>query len=156
MKRNVALSALVLALVVLELMALGQSSSQKRERPKAQAGTELVAWTQNQKAEPVPSTQATTPAQPQPDTQTPRTPAEGRQSDTEQQDDAQKHPAAQSFMGTIMKSGDIYVLQTSDDITYQLDDQGRVKEYEGKQVQVTGSLDKSTNTIKVRDIKQAA
>lgn len=156
MKRNMALSALVLALVVLELMALGQSSSQKQEHPKAQAGTELVAWTQDQRAERMPSTQATPPAQQQPDTQTPRTPAEGQQNDTAQQDDAQKHPAAQSFMGTIMKSGDIYVLQTSDNMTYQLDDQERARQYEGKQVQVTGSLDKSTNTIKVRDIKQAA
>jgi hypothetical protein len=48
----------------------------------------------------------------------------------------------------------MYVLQTADNVTYQLDDQERAKEYEGKQVQVTGSLDKSANMIKVRDIKQ--
>ncbi len=56
----------------------------------------------------------------------------------------------------IMKSGDTYVLQTADNVTYQLDDQERAKQYEGKQVQVTGSLDKSANLIKVRDIKQTA
>jgi len=59
-------------------------------------------------------------------------------------------------MGMIMKSGGTYVLQTADNVTYQLDDQERAKQYEGKQVQVTGSLDKSANLIKVRDIKQTA
>ncbi len=41
-------------------------------------------------------------------------------------------------------------------MTYQLDDQARAKEYEGKQVQVVGNLDASSNTIKVQDIKGAA
>jgi hypothetical protein len=50
----------------------------------------------------------------------------------------------------------VFVLKTSDNMTYQLDDQARAKEYEGKQVQVTGSLDSGSNTIKVQDIKQAA
>jgi Protein of unknown function (DUF5818) len=56
----------------------------------------------------------------------------------------------------IVKSGERYVLQTVENVTYQLDDQERAKAYEGKQVQVTGSLDKSANMIKVRDIKQVA
>jgi len=55
-----------------------------------------------------------------------------------------------------MKSGDNYVLKTADNMTYQLDDQSRAKQYEGKQVQVTGSLDATNNTIKVQDIKAAS
>jgi hypothetical protein len=150
MKRKRSLATLALAVSVLGPMALAHGSSQKQEHPKAQAGTELVAWTQDQKAEPMPSAQTTPPAQQQPETQTPSTPAKT------QQDDTQKRPTAQAFTGTIMKSGDIYVLQTTDNMTYQLDDQDRARQYEGKQVQVTGSLDKSNNTIKVQDIRQAA
>jgi hypothetical protein len=149
MKRNIWLATLALAVGVLGPMPLAKSSSQKQEHPKAQPGTQLVAWTQDRKAEPMPSTQTTPPAQQQPDTQTPGTPAKAQQDDT-------KHRAARAFTGTIIKSGDVYVLQTSDNMTYQLDDQERARQYEGKQVQVTGSLDKNNDTIKVRDIKQAA
>lgn len=147
MKRGIFL--VTLALVTLTVMALAQSA-QKQEYPKALAGAELVAWTQDQKAEPMPSTQTTPPAQQQPDKQTPSAPV------NEQQDDTHKTPAAQAFSGTIMKSGDNYVLKTADNMTYQLDDQSRAKEFEGKQVQVTGSLDSTNNTIKVQDIKAAS
>ena len=37
-----------------------------------------------------------------------------------------------------------------------LDDQERAQKFEGKQVQVTGKLDTSSNMIKVQDIKAAA
>jgi hypothetical protein len=149
MKGSISLATLALAAVTLAPIALAQSA-QKQERPKALAGTELVAWTQDQKAEPMPSTQTTPPPQQKPDQQTPSTPANG------QQDDAHKTPAAQAFTGTVMKSGDTYVLKTADNMTYQLDDQARAKQYEGKQVQITGSLDSATSTIKVQDIKQAS
>ena len=68
--------------------------------------------------------------------------------------DAQKRPAAQTFAGMIVKSGEKYVLTTSD-ISYELDDQERASQFEGKQVQVTGTLDRSSNMIQVRDIKAA-
>jgi hypothetical protein len=137
-----AFTAMALAPVMLA------QSPQKQQRPQAQAGTQLVAWTQDQKPNPMPSTQST-PAPAPPAAQTPATP-------TGQQDNTQKQPAAQSFSGTIMKSGDNYVLKTSDNMTYQLDDQTRAKQFEGKQVQVTGSLDSTNNTIKVQDIKSAS
>jgi hypothetical protein len=149
MKRGIFLVTLALAVVTLASAALAQSA-QKQEYPKALAGTELVAWTQDQKAEPMPSTQTTPPPQQQPDQQAPSAPVNG------QQDDAHKTPAAQAFSGTIMKSGDTYVLKTADNMTYQLDDQSRAKQFEGKQVQVTGSLDSTNNTIKVQDIKAAS
>lgn len=126
MRRKIWLAAIVISLAQL---ALAQVSSQ--EPAKSQAGKHLIAWTQDQKAVPVQGT-------------------------TAQQDETQKQPAAQSFTGMIVKSGGMYVLQTAENVTYQLDDQERAKEYEGKQVQVTGSLDKSANMIKVSDIKQTA
>lgn len=115
--------------VLLASVALAQNSSQ--EHAKFQVGKQLIAWTQDQKAVPVQGTPA-------------------------QQNETQKQPAAQSFTGMIVKSGGMYVLQTAENVTYQLDDQEQAKQYEGKQVQVSGSLDKSANMIKVRDIKQTA
>ena len=147
MKKIVSLATLTLAALTLAPMVLAQSS-QKPDHAKMQPGTELVAWTQDQKTEPMPS-QTTTAPQEKPNTQTPSTP-------TGQADDSHKQPAAQAFTGTIVKSGDNYVLKTADNMTYQLDDQGRAKQFEGKQVQVTGSLDPTSSTIKVQDIKSAS
>ena len=147
MKNSISLAALTLAALTIAPMALAQSP-QKQQRPKSQPGTELVAWTQDQKTEPMPS-QTTQPPQEKPNTQTPSTP-------TGQADDTHKQAAAQAFTGTILKSGDSFVLKTADNMTYQLDDQARAKNFEGKQVQVTGSLDSSNSTIKVQDIKQAS
>jgi Protein of unknown function (DUF5818) len=58
---------------------------------------------------------------------------------------------AQPFSGTVVKAGDKYVLKTTD-ATYQLDDQDKAKKFEGQQVKVNGSLDKSTSTIHIADI----
>src|SRR5262245_63434886 len=69
--------------------------------------------------------------------------------------DTQKRPAAQTFTGMIVKSGEKYVLTTSDNVSYELDDQERASQFEGKQVQVTGNLDKGSNMIQVSDIKAA-
>ena len=126
MERNVWLAMVVLA-ISLAPIARAQNSAQ--EHAKSQKSKQLIAWTQDQRAVPVQDT-------------------------TAQQGEVQKVPAAQAFTGMIVKSGHTYVLQTADNVSYQLDDQERAKEYEGKQVQVTGSLDKSANMIKVRDIKQ--
>ena len=143
---KVLFTTLALAGSLLAPMALAQGS---HPRMDMKAGTELVAWTQDQKPEPAPATQATPPDQ-KPQTETPSSPARSAQ------DSTQKQPAAQAFTGTVVKSGETYVLKTSDNMTYQLDDQARAKDYEGKQVQVTGSLDSSNNPIKVQDIRSAS
>lgn len=111
--------------VVLAPLGLAQTS-QTPKLPNDLPGKELIAWTQ---------------------AQTPR-PVAG-------QYDAQKRPAPQMFAGTIVKSGEKYVLTTADNVTYQLDDQERAQQFEGNQVQVVGSLDKASNTIKVQQIKAA-
>lgn len=62
-------------------------------------------------------------------------------------------PALDSFVGTVTKSGDKFVLKTMDHGTYQLDDQQRVQRFCGRVVQVMGTLDAHRNTIQVQGIK---
>lgn len=50
---------------------------------------------------------------------------------------------AQTFSGTIVKVKNHYVLKT-DKMTYLLDDETKAKQFEGKQVNVSGTADKST------------
>ncbi len=59
-----------------------------------------------------------------------------------------------SFSGTVVKVGNKFVLKT-DTATYHLDDQEKAKQFEGKQVKVSGSLDKATRTIHISDIQPA-
>ena len=60
-----------------------------------------------------------------------------------------------SFTGTVVKAGDKYVLKTAAGKTYQLDDQDKAKQFKGKQVKVSGSLDKATSMLHVTDISPA-
>jgi hypothetical protein len=69
-------------------------------------------------------------------------------------DNASKSMGEKSFTGTIMKSGDMFVLQdAASDTSYQLDDQAKAKHYQNKQVKVKGTLDAATGTIKVASIE---
>ena len=63
-------------------------------------------------------------------------------------------PEAETFVGTILKDGDNYVL--SDAATkskYILDDAKKASFFEGKTVKVTGTLDKARNLIHVDTIQ---
>jgi len=128
--------------------SLAQSPANPAPLASGDNGT-LIAWTMMQ--QPVPMQSQNPPArEQQPDSQYPQ----GR--DAQQDRDVEREPATQSFAGTVMMENDHYVLKTSDNNTYQLDDQERAKEYEGKQVQVMGVLNSETNMIRVRDIKMAS
>ena len=64
-------------------------------------------------------------------------------------------PEAETFMGTILKDGENYVL--SDSATksrYALDDAKKAKPYEGPSVKVTGILDEASNVIHVETIQE--
>jgi hypothetical protein len=63
---------------------------------------------------------------------------------------------AQIFTGKIVKSGSKFMLRDSSNKTYQLDDQEKAKQFQGKSVKVTGTLDESTETIQVTAIEPAA
>lgn len=61
-----------------------------------------------------------------------------------------------TFNGTIVKSGDKLVLTAADSkTTYQLDDQQKAQGFLNKSVKVTGVLDASTGTIRVKAIDPA-
>jgi hypothetical protein len=57
----------------------------------------------------------------------------------------------QTFTGTIVKSGDKYMLQdAASGKSYDIDHQDQVKQYEGKKVRVHGTLDASGKMIHVQ------
>ena len=63
----------------------------------------------------------------------------------------QAEPGVQVFTGTILKSGDKYVLQDSTGgTTYDIDHQTEVKQFEGKKVRVHGTLDPGGKMIHVQ------
>jgi hypothetical protein len=60
-----------------------------------------------------------------------------------------------TFTGTVMKSGDQYLLKDSSGQVYKLDDSSRAQSYEGKSVKVTGKLDTDAKLIHVESIEAA-
>jgi hypothetical protein len=64
---------------------------------------------------------------------------------------------AKPFNGTIMKEkGKLILKDTSTNVSYQLDDQEKAKQFEGKQVKIVGKLDLDTNLIHVETIEPLA
>jgi uncharacterized protein DUF5818 len=55
-------------------------------------------------------------------------------------------------LGTIVKDGHAYILKSGNE-KYLLDGQKNAKNYNGKDVQITGTLDKDNNLIHVEKIK---
>jgi hypothetical protein len=65
--------------------------------------------------------------------------------------------ATKTFSGTVVKQGDIYVLSDAASKTnYQLDGASKVKDFVGKSVKVTGTLDAENLTIHVQSIQEIA
>jgi cytoskeletal protein RodZ len=93
---------------------------------------------------------------PNPETQpTPNpTPSQpGQQASPSSPASQDKSATAQTFTGTISKEADNYVLKVSDSTSYKLDSQDQVQPFEGKRVQVTGTLDSSINLIRVDKVE---
>jgi Protein of unknown function (DUF5818) len=69
----------------------------------------------------------------------------------------QAPPEAVTFMGTILKNGESFVLSDSATKTrYTLDDPRKARPFEGKTVKVTGTLDTASNLIHVQAIQDIA
>lgn len=89
-----------------------------------------------------------------------QTPPPDQQSQPTSQEQTSQSPAAQQpqiFSGKIVKSHGMAVLRdeaTSTD--YKLDNEDQAKQYMGKNVRVTGTLDPSTNTIRVTNIEMSS
>jgi outer membrane biosynthesis protein TonB len=100
-----------------------------------------------------PSPDAQTPSQ-APDQTTPATPpAADAPSATDGSKSSAQTPAAtdvQSFSGTVVKSGDKYVLQEDGGTTYDVDHQDDVKKFEGKRVKLHGTLDPTGKKILIQ------
>jgi hypothetical protein len=141
------LAGLLLAMAPL---AFGQESQPAPQTPEdAFTMQRPVAWTRMQKPQPAPQ---------------PLPPQDSTAPEPDQQDQQGKQPADppttspqtpvnQSFTGKIVKDGDKYVLKVASNTSYELQDQGDVKQYENQNVRVTGKLDKGANTIFVAKIE---
>src|SRR5438034_5600719 len=130
----------ILALVATMLpAAFAQTSDQTSPSSSAPAASSPAASPSDSPAQ-------TSPAQTSPSTSDQSGAAQGSAPGSSQ--------AAESYTGTVVKSGDKYVLKT-DTGTYQIDDQDKAKQFEGKQVKVSGNLDKATSTLHVTDIQAA-
>ena len=145
MKRT-SLFAVLLFLFVTIPLALAQDlrSQPSPVLPSDILGPQLIAWSQLQKPQPVPQPLPDRPMQPQPDQQ----PAQSANPPAPSQP-----PAAQTFTGTIVKDGLRYVLKVSSNTVYQLDDQERAKQYEGKQVKIAATLDATGNSLHITSIE---
>ena len=118
--------------------AIAQQDGPKQDGPKddnplpeAQVlGPQLIAWSELQEPKPL------------------------QQSPSQAPDhDQHAQPAAQTFTGTISKESGTYVLKVSDTSSYKLDDQDQAKQYEGQRVRVFGTLESSSDLIRVQKIE---
>ena len=113
----------------------------------AQQGTPPTSPTDPASAPQSQPTQPTDPTAQQPATrpqgQAEQTPDQGGQAAPDSHASSAASGAdTQSFSGTIVKSGDKYMLQDADSgKSYDIDHQEQVKQYEGKKVRVHGTLD---------------
>jgi uncharacterized protein YdeI (BOF family) len=110
--------------------------------------------TQTTPAPATPPTQQT--PQPKPSTDTPpapQAPDQAQAPDSKTSTPTAAVPSAsgtQTFMGTVMKSGDKYVLKDDSGKTYDIDHQDDVKKFDGKRVKVQGKLDSTGTKIQVQ------
>jgi hypothetical protein len=131
------------------ILSVGISlSAQETSSPATSSDPAAAPQTQpSQPSDPTAQQPATTPQQAQP-SQTPE------QQPSQAAPDTQATPSAtdsQTFSGTVVKSGDKYVLQDADSgKTYDIDHQDQVKQFEGKKVRVHGTLDASGKMIHVQ------
>jgi hypothetical protein len=142
-------------------MILGVGATLNAQTARPSTTDPAAATPQTQASDPA-STPANTPTQPAdptaqqpattPQTTPTPTPAPGAaQTTTPGTAAAPTATDSQSFSGTIVKSGDKYVLQdAASGKTYDIDHQDQVKQYEGKKVRVHGTLDASANMIHVQ------
>jgi|SRR5579863_2017681 uncharacterized protein YdeI (BOF family) len=84
----------------------------------------------------------------------PQDPNAAQTQDSRSQNSDMQTQDAKPFNGTIMKEkGRLVLKDTTTNVSYQLDDQDKAKQFVGKQVKVTGKLDLDTNLIHVDSIE---
>ena len=137
-------TTVVFLLATVPLMFTQDSQTQPQPTlPPDILGPQLIAWSQLQKPQPVPQ---------------PLPPPDGHVQQPDQQpatSSAQEdlRPVPSTFQGTIVKKGASYVLRATSNETYQLDDQDRARQYEGKQIKIVGTLDVNGRSLHVTSIE---
>jgi Protein of unknown function (DUF5818) len=134
----------------------------QQDSPRSPFSSDLVLWSymqQPQQPEQDQPRQTPTP-DPTPETQPAQNPTPSQPSQPGQVPPApepQAQPStAQVFTGVISRQAENYLLKVSETISYKLDNQQEVQQYEGKRVRVTGTLDASINLIHVDKVEPLA
>ena len=123
--------------------------------------SDLVLWSymqQPQQPEQDQPRHAPTTPDPHPETQptqnpTPSQPSQPNKGPSAPAQSQSQASTAQIFTGIISKQFDNFLLKVSETISYKLDNQQEVQQYEGKRVRVTGTLDSSINLIHVDKVE---
>jgi hypothetical protein len=138
--------------ILAALLTLGVSSNAQQSAPSSDQPATSQTQPSDQTAHPPSTPPRSEPTQaPDQSQQSPNSQAPSRQQAPDSQAQSGTSTEAQSFTGTIVKSGDKYMFQDADSgNTYDIDHQDQVKEYEGKKVKVHGTLDPSTKTIHIQ------
>jgi hypothetical protein len=119
------------------------STPSQTQQPETQPAPDTPPAQQTPQRENSPATQ--TPDQTRtPDSRTPESKTATPSAATPSADDSQ------SFLGTVVKSGDKYMLKDDAGKTYDIDHQDEVKKFEGKRVKVQGTLDATGTKITVK------
>jgi hypothetical protein len=154
MKRWTILTALPLLLLAVFSFAQQFPAQPAPGQDERILGAQLIAWSEMQKPQPVPQQPQPIPA---PDTKA-NQPSPAPDSKAEPKAQQRTEPeaqqsTAQSVSGTIIKVGGKFVLETADNMAYQLDDQDKAAQYEGKHVKITGTLDRTTGILHVKSVE---
>jgi hypothetical protein len=144
MTLKIGFAALLLATAAPLLFSQAVENNPSPVAPGEFLGPQLIAWSQVQKPQPVPS----------PLPQTERTAQPAAQASSEKPQEPLQQPGAQTLTGTIVKDSGRYVLKvSSSSTTYELDDQERAQRYEGKQVKVAGTMNAKGDIFHVVSIE---
>jgi Protein of unknown function (DUF5818) len=117
--------------------------------------SDLIAWSfMQQPREPDEGQPRTPTPEPSPETQSPENPTPGTpENPPSAQPNRGRPAAAQSFIGSIAKEADSFVLKVSATTSYKLDNSREVEQFEGQRVRVIGTLDRDINLIHVDKVE---
>ena len=147
----------VFASLVLAAWLLPAAFGQMSQQPQPQDPTTQQPSTSPQSTPPTQPQSEQKPQQPDPSASPAQTPSAQPAPQPQQPNDSSATSAgssadAKTFMGTVVKAQDGYMLRAAD-LQYKLDDQERARQFDGKNVKVQGTLDTQSNTIHVQTIE---
>lgn len=142
-------SVIIVGFIFCGAMAFAQEPAQ----PGQVFSSDLVLWSSMQEPQQPEQDHPHQQPTPDPNPETQPTPSQPGQQAPSSPSSQDRSATAQTFTGTISKEADNYVLKVSDSSSYKLDSQDQVQPFEGKRVQVTGTLDSSINLIHVDKVE---